>query len=263
MKTRDLKRAVTDLAKNRVLYGTVIDVVGHRCSVQLGGNGRVLRGIPYSGGPASAGDSAIVSYETGRPVAHLTGRTLASSTPSTKPIRSRAVVTDLSQSQLGGGLGQTEGQFLVIGTDDEVQFIVKAHSTQTNNIVEIQDNNGNSLVQVDGSGNITIGAGAAGVDYTITIDGETNDLVITWMEDEARLDIDSLVNMAAGLRTVVSTDDVSDPPTDAELDSAFGTPASLGEGFVGVVDDNSGDTDVWLCWTSDGSWYYSKGTKAV
>ena len=33
-------------------------------------------------------------------------------------------------------------------------------------------------------GNIEIGSGAAGVDYTLTFDGETNDGVITWLEDE-------------------------------------------------------------------------------
>jgi hypothetical protein len=33
-------------------------------------------------------------------------------------------------------------------------------------------------------GNVTIGAGQPDVDYTITFDGETNDGVITWMEDE-------------------------------------------------------------------------------
>jgi len=60
-----------------------------------------------------------------------------------------------------------------------------------------------------------------------------------------------------------STADVSDPPTDSELDSAFGTPATLGRGFVGVIDDNDDNTDGWICWTSDISWYYIKGTKAV
>lgn len=73
-----------------------------------------------------------------------------------------------------------------------------------------------------------------------------------------------IVNATAeGLRTKVSTANVSDPPTDAELDSAFGTPAALGEGFIGILDDNSADTDVWLCYTSDTSWYYLQGTKAV
>ncbi len=34
------------------------------------------------------------------------------------------------------------------------------------------------------NGNLFIGIGAAGVDYKITVDGETNDGVVTWMEDE-------------------------------------------------------------------------------
>jgi len=56
---------------------------------------------------------------------------------------------------------------------------------------------------------------------------------------------------------------VGNPPTDAELDAAFGTPAALGRGFVATVDDADGDTDVWLVWTTDTSWFYVKGTKAV
>ena len=41
----------------------------------------------------------------------------------------------------------------------------------------------------------------------------------------------------AGIRTIQSTDNVTEAaPTDAELDSAFGTPASLGRGFIGTID---------------------------
>lgn len=35
-----------------------------------------------------------------------------------------------------------------------------------------------------GVGNLTIGSGEAGVDYTLTFNGENNDGVLTWMEDE-------------------------------------------------------------------------------
>ena len=50
-------------------------------------------------------------------------------------------------------------------------------------------------------GNITIGSGAAGVDYTLTFDGETNDGVITWMEDENYLTIPN-INLVASTATV-------------------------------------------------------------
>lgn len=52
-------------------------------------------------------------------------------------------------------------------------------------------------------------------------------------------------------------------PTDASLDSAFGTPASLGRGFLATIDDADGDTNGYLVWTSDASWYWLKGTKAT
>jgi hypothetical protein len=46
-------------------------------------------------------------------------------------------------------------------------------------------------------GNVTIGAGAAGVDYTLTFNGETSDLVLTWMEDEGYLNIGNDLLMEA------------------------------------------------------------------
>jgi len=48
-------------------------------------------------------------------------------------------------------------------------------------------------------------------------------------------------------------------PTDAQLDSAFGTPASLGRGFIGTVDDNDGSTASVLCWTTDSAWFHVVG----
>ena len=70
--------------------------------------------------------------------------------------------------------------------------------------------------------------------------------------------IDELV-----IKAKFSTANVTDPPTDAELDSAFGTPATLGAGFIGIVNDNKAGTDVWLCFTSQTEWFYLQFTKAV
>lgn len=62
-------------------------------------------------------------------------------------------------------------------------------------------------------------------------------------------------------QAVTSTDDAA--PTIEELTTAFGDPATLGRGFVGTVDDSDGDTNCFLVWTSDASFYYLKGTKAL
>jgi len=52
-------------------------------------------------------------------------------------------------------------------------------------------------------------------------------------------------------------------PTAAELTTAFGDPATLGRGFVGTVDDADGDTNGYIVWCSDASFYFLKGTKAT
>lgn len=56
---------------------------------------------------------------------------------------------------------------------------------------------------------------------------------------------------------------VSNPPTDAELDSAFGTPASVGDGFAAIVDDNGADTAVWFVASNGTSWWTVAMTKAT
>jgi hypothetical protein len=60
-----------------------------------------------------------------------------------------------------------------------------------------------------------------------------------------------------------SNANVSNPPTDAELDSAFGTPASVGNGFAALLDDNGADTNVYLVASNGTSWFYTALTKAT
>ena len=67
----------------------------------------------------------------------------------------------------------------------------------------------------------------------------------------------------AGLRTKQDVSNVHDTaPTAASLTSAFGSPATLGRGFVATIDDADGDTNGYLVFTSDASWYFLKFTKA-
>ena len=49
---------------------------------------------------------------------------------------------------------------------------------------------------LDASDNLVIGTGAAGVDYSLTFDGESNDGVITWKEDEDYFEISDDVLLA-------------------------------------------------------------------
>jgi len=59
-------------------------------------------------------------------------------------------------------------------------------------------------------------------------------------------------------RTITSTANVSDPPTTAELNSAFDTPANLPDGFIGLINDNDADTDIWIAVVISSAWYTVK-----
>jgi hypothetical protein len=75
----------------------------------------------------------------------------------------------------------------------------------------------------------------------------------------------SVVNAtAAGIRTKQAINNVGDTtPTAAELTTSFGTPASVGSGFVGVVKDADADTNCFVVVSNGTSYFYLKFTKAA
>jgi len=54
----------------------------------------------------------------------------------------------------------------------------------------------------------------------------------------------------------------ANPPSDGNLDAAFGAPATLVEGFVGILWGSSSSKS-YICWVQDSDWYYIEGTKAT
>jgi hypothetical protein len=91
----------------------------------------------------------------------------------------------------------TSGGNLFLGTTDTDgtppigRLVVKASTNDgSTNIFVGRDSAKANVFTVDtnggftANGNSTIGSGEAGVDYTLTFNGETNDGVITWQEDE-------------------------------------------------------------------------------
>ncbi len=102
----------------------------------------------------------------------------------------------------------------------------------------------------------------------VAVDMAGNDLTLTSITTTgtntvAGINASGVVNAnTAGIRTKQSVANVNDTtPTAAELTGTFGSPATLGRGFVATVDDNDGDTNGYIVWTSDASWYFLKGTK--
>lgn len=98
----DLKfgSAVAGASKDRVISGTVVDVLGNRCSVKFANNGRVYRGLEYSGGPISVGAKVMIDYSSGRPIAQIYGE--AYEPPITRGGTSPRPVTSDTDSDRGG-----------------------------------------------------------------------------------------------------------------------------------------------------------------
>jgi len=61
-------------------------------------------------------------------------------------------------------------------------------------------------------------------------------------------------------RATISTYDSSNPPSEADVIAAFGTQPS---GFIGLLDDNGANTNVYICMYNGTSWWYTALTKAV
>lgn len=98
---------------------------------------------------------------------------------------------------------------------------------------------------------------AAITDVAIRTDNDPTDVFVAG----ARIQVIGYKAEAVG-GAVYSAANVT-TPTDAELDSAFGTPATVGAGFIGVVDDAGAGTNEYLCWSDGTNWFFATGTKAT
>lgn len=56
---------------------------------------------------------------------------------------------------------------------------------------------------------------------------------------------------------------VSNPPTDAELDAAFGTPPTVGKGWSRHINDNGAGLNFYRIVSDSTSWWIFTGTKAL
>lgn len=84
--------------------------------------------------------------------------------------------------------------------------------------------------------------------------------------DAVYMCLDATENAAVwrSLGTVYSDANVSNPPTDAELDTVFdATPAEVWAGFTALVDDSGVGTNVYWVTSNGTSWYHLQMTQAV
>jgi len=133
-------------------------------------------------------------------------------------------VTPLSDAiAIGSSAGVYASDTINIGTSSHSMAIgLDAAPTKT------LDVGGDTLVR----GNLTIGAGVAATDYTLTFDGETNDGVITWMEDEDYFKFSDDIFLLGGENIVLDT----------STGSKIGTATSQLLGFYNATPVNQPDS---------------------
>lgn len=61
----------------------------------------------------------------------------------------------------------------------------------------------------------------------------------------------------------LSEGNVSNPPTDAQLDSLFGTPAAVRKGFTSVINDAGLGSNFYMVVSDGTKWWVFTGTVAV
>jgi len=86
------------------------------------------------------------------------------------------------------GVGDPTGRYMYLDARPTTAYnsnTIKIDVTNKVGIALSSSNRPSEALHVNG--NILIGTGAAGIDYVLKFDGETSDLISTWMEDEGQL----------------------------------------------------------------------------
>jgi hypothetical protein len=101
--------------------------------------------------------------------------------------------------------------------------------------------------------------------YGLSADNYSGSARVMWLADPSLRIFQHEGNPIhdAAISQRVSTINVSNPPTDAELDAAFGTPATVGNNFNILINDNNSDANVYMVRSNGTSWWYTTLTKAV
>ena len=136
--------------KNDIVYGTIIDVSGSTATVKLLSGG-ILRNLKYYGGIPTVGNNVIVYWDGVNPYIMIQPESVVVSAP-------------IPSSSPSGGNPQPGSDIEVsvpvpltlVGVDDVVQFTVRGNSTQTHNIIEIQNSATTTVLSINKYGVIGI-----------------------------------------------------------------------------------------------------------
>jgi len=85
------------------------------------------------------------------------------------------------------------------------------------------------------------------------------------LDIKRRLMMDDIINLLnnGGYQAKCDETNVSNPPTDAELDAIFGTPAEVGAGWFTFLNDAGGDANVYIVMSTGNNWWQGTLGKCV
>jgi hypothetical protein len=231
--------------------------------------------LPGAGAIVGAGTtvppSASIGWAHGAVFHHTDGTTGIDATYINAGTKSSSSFTPLDASAADGSItADTISEYTAAAGVTIDGLLVKDGNVDLNET-------GKLIVSASGGSYITGTTGQEEISFTtdtaVVAKFITNGLsvdVITELTAASGVDIDSVIlkdgiaTAPNGIKTKQAVTQVHDTtPTIAELTTAFGDPATLGRGFIGTVDDNDGDTNAYMVFVTDASFYFLKFTKAA
>ncbi|MCK9601788.1 MAG: hypothetical protein M0R06_22280 [Sphaerochaeta sp.] len=164
-----------------------------------------------------------------------------------------------------GWLGAANIGMLHLVNDGTYADVAASELYIGNSGVPVNDSRGHCLRIVD-TGNAAAGTMAYPV-YISSNDATVGGVYLTTAAGTTALNVAAgkasfaeIATFATGLCTYCADTDTANPPTNANMISAFGAAATVGAGFIGIIDDANGHANEYICWSDGTKFWYVTGT---
>jgi len=143
--SNNLRAKIGDISRNKRISGTLVELLRGLTVVRLG-DGRLLKGLKYVGGPLIVGTTVYVDYSSGTPIVHAAGDEAVSEPLSQPRPRSTSQDPDLPEG----------GNTTSYHTHTESQIIDIVHNAESIQgagvVAPVEANDGMTLVYNHGTG---------------------------------------------------------------------------------------------------------------
>ena len=122
--------------------------------------------------------------------------------------------------------------------------------------------NAQTLQGLDTTAFLKVSDTTFGALLSVDASNTANDIFTSTTSDTIQESFSHIHNEYRLVNETILTHDASNPPTDAELDNLFGTPASVGKGFYRYINDNGAGLNFYHVISDSTSWWTATYTKA-